>query len=158
MLKFHIIAKWAIGLMLLVTASMSFADTLINTNPAWNGTQYISSFGVPNTATYGQIVTVPAGETALTSFSFWINDQGTVITFRGEVYAWDAVNSRATGSALYESAPVSTSGGSTYQQFTFSIPGGVPVTAGQQYVIFATTSRDQAGAPGSACSLGLRGE
>ena len=105
MLKSHVIGKWAIGLILLVTASSSSAYTPINTYPAWNGTQYISSFGVPNTATYGQIVTAPPLETRLNSFSFWIGYPGATITFRGEVYAWNGT--MATGPALYESAPVS---------------------------------------------------
>ena len=152
MLKSHVIGKWAIGLILLVTASSSSAYTPINTYPVWNGTQYISSFGVPNTATYGQIVTAPPLETRLNSFSFSIGVSSATITFRAEVYAWNGT--MATGPALYESAPVSMGNISAYQQFTFTIPGGVPVTPGQQYVLFATTSRDQAGAPSSAARWG----
>lgn len=132
--------KWAVALWLAAAASTAPAASFIDTRPAWNGTQFISSFGVPNTETYGQIVIVPAGETSLTSFSFMINDQGTALTMLGEVYAWNGAN-MATGSALYESAPVTTGGVNTFQTFTFTIPGGVPVTAGQQLVLFATTSK-----------------
>lgn len=133
-------AKWALALVLAVAATTAPAATLINTMPAWNGTQFISTFGVPNTQTYGQVVVVPAGETSLTSFSFVINDQGTALTMLGEVYAWNGSN-MATGAALFESAPVTTGGVNAFQTFTFTIPGGVAVTAGQQLILFATTSK-----------------
>jgi hypothetical protein len=123
-----------------VAASPSFASTLINTRPAWDGVQYIWPFGVPNTQTYGQLVTVPAGESSLTSFGFWIDDQGTAAPFLGEVYAWDSVNMRATGAALWESGPMSTVGHVGFNLYTLAT-GGVPVTAGQQYVLFLSTSK-----------------
>lgn len=107
-------------------------------------------FGVPDTATYGQTITIPAGETQLSSFGFEMATIPSTVVFRGAVYLWDDVNSHATGPALYESAPRSTTG-ATPQLITFSPPGGVTVTPGQKYVIFATTSRDQTGASGEGC-------
>lgn len=135
------LSKWIATAALALTAGTSMAYTLIDTNPSWNGTTFISSFGNPNTATYGQTVTVPAGEGFLASFSFQINDQGNVLPFQAAVYAWDAVNSRATGPALYLSAPVSTTGANAYVRFTFA--PNVAVTPGQQYVLMATTSYNQ---------------
>lgn len=117
----------------------------IDTTAAASGSFGI--FGVPNTATYGQTITIPAGSTQLTSFGFEMQNVPSTVVFRGEVYLWDDANNRATGPALYESAPRSTTG-ATPQLITFSPPGGVTVTPGQKYVIFATTSRDQAGASG----------
>ena len=52
---------------LLIAAAPSFAATLVNTYPGWNGTSFISSFGVPNTETYGQLITVPTGEVNITA-------------------------------------------------------------------------------------------
>lgn len=135
------IVKWAAAMAVGVGASGAMAYTAIDTNPSWDGVQFINSFGNPNTATYGQIITVPAGESVLTSFSFQINDQGTAFPMQAEVYAWDSVNSRATGAARYESAPVNTAGVNAFRRFTFN--PNVALTAGQQYVIFATTSRNQ---------------
>jgi len=137
----HRVSKWIAIAALALTATSSMAYTLVDTNPAWDGTTFISSFGNPNTATYGQTITAPPGEGALTSFSFQINDQGNVLPFQGAVYAWDAVNARATGSALYLSAPVTTTGTNTFVRFTFT--PNVPMTPGQQYVIMATTSYNQ---------------
>lgn len=68
------------------------------------------------------------------------------MAFRGEIYAWDG--SKATGSALYESAAVSTTNGSAFEVVTFTT-GGTTVVAGQQYVLFASSSKDNAGHSGS---------
>jgi hypothetical protein len=108
----------------------------------------VSPFGVPDGATYGQTITIPAGSGQLASFGFQMRDVPSTVVFRGAVYLWDEANNRATGPALYESAPRSTTG-ATPQLITFTPPGGVAVTAGQKYVIFATTSYDQAGASGN---------
>ena len=147
MKKIQRIASWAGGMLLALSAGEAFAFTQIDTMTGWNGTDTIQPFGIANTATYGQVVTAPPGETTLSSFSFEMNIPATV-AFRGEVYAWDGVNSRASGAALYESAPMQTAG-TGFQVITFTIPAGVPVVPGQQYVIFATNTRDQAGHSGS---------
>ncbi|MEO8653376.1 MAG: IPTL-CTERM sorting domain-containing protein [Ramlibacter sp.] len=136
------IARQIVIALLALTSSLSFAYTLVDTNPSWDGSSGISPFGNPNTATYGQIVTVPAGESSLTGFSFQINDGGTAFPLRGEVYAWDSVNSRATGAALYESPVTSTAGVNGFRALSFT--PSIAVAAGQQYVIFATVSRDPA--------------
>lgn len=113
-------------------------NVVVDTNPVWNGSNFISTFGIPNTETYGQTIVVPVGQTMLQSFSFQINAQGNAVPFRGEVYAWNGT--RATGTALYESAPMTTTADSNYHRYTFT--PGVPVVGGQAYVIFATTSRE----------------
>lgn len=138
-----------IGLLAAATVP-ALAQYSINTIPLWDGSRFISSFGVVNTATYGQRITVAAGATPLTSFSFEIGNCDANVTLRGEVYAWDG--SKATGSALYESAPVTISNSSAYQLVTFTT-GSLSLPAGQ-YILFASTSRDQTGAPSSACRWG----
>src|SRR5581483_411691 len=125
----------------LVFAAAATADTTIDTISVWNGSDTVCDFGNPNTATYGQVVTVPAGDTDLKSFTFELYNVPSAAVFRGEVYAWDAVDGHAEGSSLYESAPTSTTG-ATAQGVTFTIPGGVALTAGEQIVIFASVSKD----------------
>jgi hypothetical protein len=128
-----------LGLMLLLgSIGETQALTAIDTTPAWDGTSEISAFGYPNTATYGQVVTVPATDGMLKSFSFYMNLPDTC-TFRGYVYAWDG--SKATGSTLYESDPRTTSGSGDFEEITFE-PGGLELTPGAQYVLFASTSKD----------------
>ena len=90
-------------------------------------------------------ITAPAGGALLTSFSFEMNLPSSV-AFRGEVYAWNGTN--ATGSNLFESTVTSTSG-SGMQLITFNIPGGLVLASGQQYVLFASTAKDQSGHSGT---------
>jgi hypothetical protein len=116
----------------------------IDTTTLWNGTQYVSSFGIPNTQTYGQVIVMASDVTKINSFSFRIR-ANTTLAFRGEIYAWDGA--KATGSALYESSPVSTSTSIGFQTVTFNT-GGINVTAGQAYVLFASSSKDNVGHSG----------
>jgi hypothetical protein len=141
------------------TAPGALATTTIGQTPP--GDCLASGFGWAGnppyfTPTYGQTVTVPATDTNLDSFTFYV-DLPTNLMFRGEVYAWDPTivdpsNSYSLGSAtglaaLYESGPMQTTSygsGFAIQPITFTIPGGLPLTAGAQYVLFFTTSRDYA--------------
>jgi hypothetical protein len=140
----------------LATAPGALANTVIGNNPPWTGT-VSSGVGVarPNffIPTMGQTVTVPSTDTVLDSFTFYL-DLPTDFTFRGEVYAWDPTTTdpnnsfamgSATGSALWESGPMHTASfgsGFSPQPVTFTIPGGLQLTAGAQYVLFFTLSRD----------------
>jgi len=140
----------------IILAPGALAATTIGNISSWNGS-VASGFGVagaPNyyTPTYGQTVTVPSTDTVLDSFTFYV-DLPTNLFFRGEVYAWDPTTSdpnnfamgNATGMALYASGQMhTTSYGSGFapQAITFTIPGGLPLTANTQYVLFITTSRD----------------
>jgi len=136
--------------LLLAVATPAQAQFSINTIPLWNGTSFISSFGVTDTATYGETITVPAGASPLNAFSFEIGNCGANVTMRGEVYAWNGT--MATGAALYESAPFTLTDSAAFQLVTFT-PGSLTLPAGQ-YVLFASTSKDQSGAQHSACRWG----
>jgi hypothetical protein len=150
----RLFTKWLAALVLVLVSSTAFAGLTIDTNPTWDGTQFINSFGVTDTATYGQIIVPPIGQTGLAGFSFQIGFATAAIQFQPEVYAWDAVNRHAVGAALWEGAPVTLPAGNGYTRFTFTIPGGVSVTPGTPYVIFVSTSRLQTGAPASASRFG----
>jgi hypothetical protein len=60
--------------------------------------------------------------------------------FRGEVYAWDPVAKHATGADLFESGPMTTTGGA-FHLITFTT-GELSLTAGGTYILFSTTLRD----------------
>jgi hypothetical protein len=127
------------------------AQTSVNTVPLWNGSDNIFYWGVPDTATYGETITVTA-TTQLSSFAFEIGQCSSNVAYRGEVYAWDSSNARATGAAIAETAPTTLPASGSYQLVTFNT-GGVTLNPGT-YVIFATTSKDQVGAPSSQCRFG----
>lgn len=114
----------------------------INTRQAWDRSTYIAPFGCPNTTTYGQVVMIPAGKTSLDRFVFWMNDFGGTgsMVARGELYAWDGV--KATGSALFESAPRTLSFGDSHAHREGFLTGGAAVTAGSQYVMFVSIDKD----------------
>ena len=113
----------------------------IDTVTLWDGSSFIESFGVPDTQTYGQTVTVPQGLPVLQSFSFEMQ-LSTTLAFRGEVYAWDGT--KAAGLNLFESGVTSTTDGSVYQLITFDT-GGIALVPGGVYVFFASSSRDNFG-------------
>ena len=46
----------------------------INTYGAWDGSSNVVQFGCPNTTTYGQVITVPAGKSSLDKYKFWLSD------------------------------------------------------------------------------------
>jgi hypothetical protein len=125
------------------------AQSAINTIPLWNGSSFISAFGVTNTATYGQTITVPANAGNLLSFSFEIGFCTAPVTFRGHVYLWNGT--MATGASLFNSAPQTIPSDNVYHLVTFS--PGIPLPPGQ-YILFASTSEDQGAAPPSGCRWG----
>jgi MYXO-CTERM domain-containing protein len=114
--------------------------TTVDTRTGANGS--ISSFGAMES--YGQTITAPATDTRLTTFGFVMSLPASVV-FRGEVYAWSGT--QATGPNLYESAPRSTTGAAN-ETVTFDT-GGLLLTAGQQYVLFATRAKDTSSGSGS---------
>jgi hypothetical protein len=126
----------------LLLCSSAVAGTTVSTLGAWDGSNYEDSWGNSATHTYGQIVTAPG--TVLNSFEFEIAVDADTNAC-GEVYAWDGT--KATGPALYESAPITLPGDDTFHPVTFT---GVnaPMTPGQQYILFVSVDCDPA--PGDA--------
>jgi hypothetical protein len=160
----------------LALAPSALASTTIGNAPPWTSSQGISgNYGVSHsvsgsnsypTPTYGQTVTVPATDTVLDSFTFYV-DLPTDVTFRGEVYAWtpgtlDPNNAFAMGSAtggqVWQGGPMNTTSFgacSNMHAVTFNT-GGVNLNANTQYVLFITTSADTA-ANASATDTGCLG-
>ncbi len=103
------------------------------------------------TPTYGQTITVPALDSVLDSFSFWINDyRGEVVDFAAYVMKWDG--SKATGPVLWQSTEQSTTGLGVmpvYEEFSFPT-GGLPLASGEPYVLFISASEFFDGVDGRA--------
>jgi hypothetical protein len=139
-------SQWTSAIWSTIAEDLAFKATLtwpasIDTSPYWDRAQFISSFGMPNTATYGQTISMTQGTVTLVQFSFYMEVTPTTI-FRGLVYEWDGT--KATGAPLFESAPMSTTQGANFEEVVFNIPGEIVLTAGKQYVLFASTSKDPA--------------
>lgn len=131
----------------LALTSVAQADTSISTLAGWDSSSSVQNWGIPNTATYGQTITAPATDNVLTGFTFELNVPAGV-PYTADVYAWDG--SKATGTALYQSAPQTTAGPSSAFVPTTINTGGVALTSGQQYVLFLTTS----GVQGALANVG----
>ena len=106
----------------------------------WDGVAAVSSWGDPNTATYGQTFTAPSN--SMTSMSFFVSDvQDDPISYSAYVYAWDG--SKASGPAVFASGQLQTDGidfgGGGFQQIVVPTPGAT-LTPGDQYVAFLSCS------------------
>jgi hypothetical protein len=95
--------------------------------------------GGPYVASIGQVVTAPAGITALESFTLYPQGPPSFV-FRAYVYAWEGTHT--TGPALYESGDLHAASESSFQPLLIET-GSVPVTSGQQYVLFVSRSAEQ---------------
>jgi len=118
-------------------AMSSFADTSINNFTGFNDFWHPYGDNSSSTQTYGEIFTTPAGETNLSSFSFYMGnpiDSGNIIT-GAYVATWTGGHA---GTLLYDSGSVSYDNLGN-EQITFNT-GGVSVNPGEQYVIFLSTS------------------
>ena len=78
-------------LVLLALVALPAGAQLIQTDPSWNGSNTISSFGYPNTSTYGEAITTPATGTNVSSISFWLNE-AVGFQFQAFIGAWDNNN------------------------------------------------------------------
>jgi hypothetical protein len=126
-------------------AAATVTATTIDTYQDWGGVTYLQDFGHPDTATYGQVITVPAGARKLKDFAFWMGASthtsvGT-ITMRAEVYSWDG---RKASKEIWESQPrelVVDPDGPLFEKVQFQVTKA-RLKPGKQYVLFASVSKD----------------
>jgi len=131
---------------------------IIDTTSSWNGSDAIGSFGETNTATYGQTFTV-GSETSLDNFKFYLNDSVNPDFTDFEAFVMDWSGTKATGSILYQSAPLSTSnnnGSGGFEEFSINT-GGLSLTSGNQYVAFFSASNLFDSINGTSIWAGLGG-
>jgi hypothetical protein len=129
-------------MLLLLSVSALWADTLIGDWSHWNGYSSIGSFA-HYAGAFGQTFRVPTAA-YLDYFSLAI-ETSTTDPFRTELYAWDGA--KATGANLWESAPTSVSTPMALQQFTFH-PDQY-LTPDAQYVFFVAAIKDPGSGGGS---------
>jgi uncharacterized protein with beta-barrel porin domain len=131
------------GVALLALSAPASAQ-IIDTHPQWNGTTFISSWGPPNTATYGQTITPTASQVRLNAFTFNLSQQsGTPPQYQAFVYEFNPTTQRIVGPALYTSGVLTAPAGAAFTPVTINT-GNVTLAAGRQYVLFLSTSTQQA--------------
>lgn len=124
---------------LLFTAGGLQAQTTISTGSSGES---IQAWTTNYPSAYGQGFTTP-GDAYLDSFTFWLQSYGgsdVDLSFRGYVYAWDAVAGRITGPALFESALQQFTAGpqDPYAPVTVQT-GSLLLQPGQMYAAFLAT-------------------
>jgi hypothetical protein len=150
-----LVFKLALSVMtVLACATTAHATSDIDTTSTWNGSSSIGSFGVPNTATYGQTITTDAAGGILDSFSFYLSSLGST-PFQAYVFAWDG--SKATGPALFTSSVLTTGSYSGYQEVSVNT-GGVNLAANSAYVLAFSTSGLQTGQANRSSRWGFEGD
>jgi outer membrane autotransporter protein len=121
----------------------------IDTTTQWNGTTFISSWGYPNTSTYGQTFTPTGTQFSLNNFTFYLSQTGgTAPQYQAFVYEWNAATNRLTGNALFASGVLTAPTGAAYNAVTINT-GAVSLVPGKTYVLFLTLSTQGVQATGS---------
>ncbi len=142
---------WKLVGLVLWVAYLCHADTVLSASQF----DQIKPWGVTDTATYGQTITTPTTDTELTSFTFYLGPQYSgsgPIEYQSYVYAWDATTRMATGPVLYQSSVSTFTANGSLDPVTFT--PDVNLTAGDQYVLFFSTSGLQGGQPDSTIYWG----
>ena len=109
-------------LVLVALVALPAGAQVIQTDPGWNGSNTISSFGYPNTATYGEAITTPGGATNVQQVSFWLNE-ATGFQYQVFIAPWDNNNYLIPGGlagAIYVSPVQTIASGGTLTQYTVS--------------------------------------
>jgi PEP-CTERM motif len=125
-------------LLLAVLALPAGATMVIKTFPTWNHTDTIFPFGYPNTATYGEAITTPAGQTDVTRFSFWL-EEPVGFQFQAFIAPWDNNNYLIPGGLAGVSflSPVKKSNNASLKEYTVDVPN-LTVTPGTIYMFGVT--------------------
>lgn len=126
----HLLLGIAAAVSLATAASAATIDTLAGQNSA------ISSWGLPNTASYGQTFTLDT-DASLTDVLFRINDYGNAVSYDLHVLAWDGT--RASGSSL--GSVSGTTAGVVGMRDVSIATGGFTLGAGSYVAFLQATSR-----------------
>ena len=124
--------------MLLALAICCFGDTTYNNYTGYN--PYWHPLGYPNTATYGETFMAPTnGDNVLQNFSFWMAGpyQSGNIILGAYIATWTGNHA---GTLLYSSNSVNYDN-TGEAQLSFSVPGGLALTPGANYVMFLSVSQ-----------------
>lgn len=127
----------------LLALSTPASAQIIDTHPEWNGITSIQSWGVTDTATYGQTITPTASQTRLNAFTFDLaRTGGTAPQYQAFVYEFNSTTNRIVGPALFASGVLTAPAGTGFTPVTINT-GNVTLAAGKQYVLFLSTSNQQ---------------
>ncbi len=123
-------------------ANASIDSPTIDTYSTWTDGSTLGNFGHPDTATYGQVITIPAGMKKVRWFTYYMAAAATgTLILRGEVYGWDGSKATTEVAETKKKTLDLVAGDPTYNKVKLKVRKA-KVKAGQQYVLFATISKD----------------
>jgi len=134
----------AVALAGVPTANADTEAATIDTWSSWETTDgTIGGFGHPDTATYGQVITIPAGMEKVRWFTYYMQAGPTsgTLTFRGAVYGWDGTKATEKVAMTKKKILELTAGDPEFYPVKIKVRNAT-VDAGAQYVLFATISKD----------------
>jgi hypothetical protein len=113
----------------------------IDTTPLWNGTFGLDSWDASSTPSLGQTVLSPSGATTLDSFSFNVAGSSGDFSanYRAYVYEWDGTNNHLSGSALWDSGPLSVGPVTQGSYSTLSFSPNIAISGSTTYMLFVST-------------------
>ena len=117
------------------------ADTTIDTWSSWDGCCTVAPFGHPDTSTYGQVLTIPAGEHKVRSVTWFMAAGGVsgTLIYRSALYTWDGTKA-GEKVAIGRKKQVEVTAGDPVFHPSRTRFRGARVQPGEQYVLFATIS------------------
>lgn len=121
-------------------AQASVDATKIDTYSTWDGQSRLGSFGNPDTATYGQTFTAPDGTKKFKKVTWYMAGGNGTMVLRAELYTWDG-SKAGKEVAEAKAKTVKFTEGAPDTAIKFKFKKG-KITPGQQYVVFATISKD----------------
>jgi Ca2+-binding RTX toxin-like protein len=111
----------------------------------WDGQSSFPQFGEAGSRLVGQTFLTPDLEnTDLRRIRFWLNDDallGNPAVFKLRVLAWDDGAAQPTGPALFESAPISTTGASGFEEIAVDT-GRLTLDPNRRYVAVLVSQDD----------------
>jgi len=147
-------ALFALPIVVLALSASASAVTTITTTGAWGGSNFALGFGngefthlgfpTPATSTYGQTFVAPADSYLLTYTSkFAYNSGGTTpFTYRLYIAAWSDLDNDAVGTALFQSAPISSVASTVTGFQDVAVNVNTQLVAGTKYVAFYSTTQE----------------
>ena len=129
------------GAVVLSGQQVAQAATLIDTWSSWDGCCTVQPFGHPDSSTYGQVITIPEGETKLRWVTWYMAAGGVsgTLIYRSAVYTWDGTKAGEKVAHGRKKTVEVTAGDPVFHPSKTRFRKA-NVQAGQQYVVFATIS------------------
>jgi hypothetical protein len=137
-----IVQVFTVILVLILSASISYATFIVDTTPTWDGCS-MGTFTA--NALIGQTFAVNPSDTRLDYFAVYVNDDIEYMTLNFHVMEWSISQLKVVGPILYSSQPKSTSnnaGNDGWEKIVFET-GGIELDPLKAYIAMISVPSDE---------------